>query len=91
MVTLTGGDLIGLFEVSLTWAWALSKFLKVTLFVAGRKKKQKIFINYFLQKQIGDMYFFFIDKGFLPKIDPVVDGDGSFTGLVLLREKKAKL
>ena len=41
MVTLTGGDLIGLFEVSLTWAWALSKFLKVTLFVAGRKKKQK--------------------------------------------------
>ena len=36
MVTLTGGDLIGLFVVSLTWtwAWALSKFLKVTLFVA---------------------------------------------------------
>ena len=59
MVTLTGGDLIGLFVVSLTWAWALSKFLKVTLLVA--------------------------------KIDPVVDGDdGSFTGLVLLCEKKAK-
>ena len=34
MVTLTGGDLIGLFVVSLTWAWALSKFLKVTLLVA---------------------------------------------------------
>ena len=43
MVTLTGGDLIGLFEVSLTWAWALSKFLKVTLFVAGRKKAKNIY------------------------------------------------
>ena len=43
MVTLTGGDLIGLFDVSLTWAWALSKFLKVTLFVAGRKKAKNIY------------------------------------------------